>query len=245
MQRREFLWSSLALGVSPAWALGPRSLLDVAEIQLGQNTLSRPGAWERALLALSMSTSIEVNPRSVQLSPEDPALFAHPFAVLIANGPLPTLSDRALQMLHRYIRYGGFLLIDDTTGNPDGGVATSVRALSRKLFPTRPLSPLRGDHSLYRAFFLLQQPMGRVQARTYLEGINISETTPFIYCANDLSGALDRGPDGLDRFPVVPGGEFQRTEALKLALNLFMYSLTSNYKHDQAHVAELLRDGRL
>ena len=50
---------------------------------------------------------------------------------------------------------------------------------------------------------------------------------------------------GRDLHPCIPGGEYQRTEALKLAINLFMYSLTSNYKHDQAHVKKLLEEGRL
>ena len=31
-----------------------------------------------------------------------------------------------------------------------------------------------------------------------MEGIQIGEITPLIFCPNDLSGALDRGPDGLD-----------------------------------------------
>jgi hypothetical protein len=43
----------------------------------------------------------------------------------------------------------------------------------------------------------------------------------------------------------VPGGAEQRREAVKLSINLMMYSLTSNYKHDQAHVAELMREGRI
>jgi hypothetical protein len=41
------------------------------------------------------------------------------------------------------------------------------------------------------------------------------------------------------------GGEAQRREAIKLGINLAMYALTSNYKHDIAHVVELMREGRL
>jgi hypothetical protein len=245
-RRREFVLGSLAAGLCPtAQAIGPSSQLDVVELMMGSSTLSRPGAWEKALLQVSMSTSIKVNPRAVQSSPEEPELFAHPFAVLIADGPLPDLTDKAAQMLQRFLSYGGFLFIDDATGSPNGEVTPSVRRLCRRLFPTRSLSPLRGDHSVYRSFFLLKSPMGRVVASDVMEGIQIGEITPLIFCPNDLSGALDRGKNGLDLNPVVPGGEWQRTEALKLAINLFMYSLTSNYKHDQAHVAELLKDGRL
>ena len=62
---------------------------------------------------------------------------------------------------------------------------------------------------------------------------------------NDLSGALDRFEDGRSRYTVIPDGEYQRREAVKLSINMIMYALTSNYKHDQAHVKELIEDGRL
>ena len=100
--------------------------------------------------------------------------------------------------------------------------------------------------NLYRAFFLFQAPPhGRVAIKDYNEGVEVGEISPLIYIPNDLSGALDRDGSGRDLHPCIPGGEYQRTEALKLAINLFMYSLTSNYKHDQAHVKKLLEEGRL
>ena len=245
--RRQTLLGMAAalLAARSAWGLGPSSQLDVAELMLPSGTLSRPGAWQRALFEVIQSTSIEANPVAVQLSPEDPELFAHPFCVLIGDGELPELSDAAAEQLHRYLSYGGFLLIDDATATPDGDFERSVRRLCVRLFPTRGLSPLPAQHSIFRSFFLIDTPMGRTTTRPYLEGIAIGPVTPLVFCSNDLSGALDRGLDGLDRFPVVPGGSWQRREALKLAINLILYSLTANYKHDQAHVVELMREGRL
>ena len=227
-----------------AQALGPGSQLDVAELML-PGTVSRPGAWQRVLFEVIQSTSIEAHPQAVQLSPEDTELFAHPFSVLIGTEGLPELSDRAVRQLHQYLTYGGFLLIDDASGSPDGPFSQSVRRLTSRLFPTRTLSPLPNQHSIFRSFFLLDVPYGRTKSRDYLEGVTVGPITPLVFCSNDLSGALDRGPDGRDRYPVVPYGETQRREALKLAINLVLYSLTSNYKHDQAHVAELMREGRL
>jgi hypothetical protein len=43
----------------------------------------------------------------------------------------------------------------------------------------------------------------------------------------------------------VPGGETQRREAIKLGINLVVYALTANYKRDQAHVKQLMKEGRL
>ena len=73
----------------------------------------------------------------------------------------------------------------------------------------------------------------------------MGNVAPVLYSRNDLSGALERGPDGRHVRPVVPGGERQRREALKLGINLVMYSLTANYKRDQVHVRQLLMERRL
>ncbi len=228
-----------------ARALGAASQVDIAELSVPGASIHRAAAWQRLLFELIQTTSVEANPSTVQIDPEDPDLFAHPLTVLIGRGALPELSDDAVEQLRRYVSYGGFLFFDDASGSRDGPFAQSVRTLCRRLFPTRPMAPLPGDHSLYRAFFLLDRPVGRVAISEVLEGVTLGPVTPIVYCPNDLSGALHRGEDGRDRFPVVPNGELQRKEAIKLGVNLVMYSLTSNYKHDQAHVLELMRDGKL
>jgi len=238
------LSSALLVG-SKARALGAASQVDIAELSVPGVSIHRAAAWQRLLFELIQTTSVEANPNTVQIAPEDPALFAHPLTVLIGSGALPVMSDDAVEQLRRYVSYGGFLFFDDASGSRDGPFAQSVRALRRRLFPTRPMAPLPGDHSLYRAFFLLNRPVGRVAISEVLEGVTLGPVTPIVYCPNDLSGALHRGEDGRDRFPVVPNGELQRKEAVKLGVNLVMYSLTSNYKHDQAHVLELMRDGKL
>ena len=238
---------SAAAAVQPrrARALGAASQVDIAELEIPGASVHRPAAWKRLLFELIQTTSVEANPESVRLSPKDPRLFAHPFTVLVGDRALPALSDDGVEQLRRFVSYGGFLVFDDASGSRDGPFAQSVRALCRQLFPTRPMAPLPGDHSLYRAFFLLDRPVGRVVVSEVLEGVTLGPVTPIVYCPNDLSGALHRGEDGRDRYPVVPGGDRQRREAVKLGVNLVMYSLTSNYKHDQAHVVELMRDGKL
>ena len=92
------------------------------------------------------------------------------------------------------------------------------------------------------AWFL---PLGRLDRYRFLEGVTVGNLTPVIYCRNDLSGALDRGLDGRNTNSCVPGGELQRREAIKLGINLLMYSLTANYKKDQAHVRQLILEGRI
>lgn len=235
----------VGLAARPARALGDATGVDIAEIQLSRGTISRSEAWKRLLLEVVQTTSIEVHPRAVQLDPEDPDLFRHPFAVLSGNAALPELSDAARAQVVRYLAYGGFLFIDDATGTIESDFDRSVRSMLARLFPTRPLAVLPSDHSIYRSFFLLHEPVGRVANHRVLEGVPQGSTHVVVYGRDDLSGALDRRPDGGEAASCVPDGELQRREAIKLGVNLVMYALTSNYKQDMAHVNELMRDGRL
>lgn len=243
--RRSVLAGMAALTLPrSSWAFGSRTLFNVAELEIPGATLHRPEAWGRMLHEVIQATSIEADPKTVRLAPEDPALFEHPFAVVVGDRALPVLSDEAVDQLRNYISYGGFLLFDDASGTGRGSFYESVRQLTQRIFPTRPLAPLAGDHAVYRSFFLLDRPVGRTRGTGVLEGIQLGPTTPLMFCPADLSGALDRMPDGRNRIPLV-GGELQRREATKLSINLVLYALTSNYKHDIAHVVELMREGRL
>jgi len=250
MRRRSFLAAIGAAGAVSmlprrAWPFGGSGRVNVAEIQLATGTISRPEAWKRLLFETIQTTSVEASPEVAQLAPDDPKLFEHPFAVLCGDGALPALTQQAREQLVRYLSYGGFLLIDDASGTLHSDFDATVRRTIADLYPTRPLETLSADHSIYRSFFLLQEPAGRVQLSRVLEGVAHVSTHPLVYTRNDLSGALDRRADGSDRLPCTPGGEDQRREAIKLSINLLMYALTSNYKQDQAHVKELMREGRL
>src|SRR5688500_7955190 len=163
---------------------------------------------------------------SVRLAPDDPALFQHPFAILPGDGGFADVSPSGLEQLERYLAYGGVLVLDDATGSEHGPFDDAVRGLVERLFPTRPLVPLPPDHSIYRSFFLLKRPLGRVDRFGFLEGVTFGSTspwTPIVYMRNDLSGALDRTDDGRPAQSCVPGGETQRREAIKLGINLVVY----------------------
>jgi hypothetical protein len=235
----------LLLSSNSAFALGDASKVTIAQIELVQGGVSRPSAWSRMLYEVQATTSVETASRVVTIGLDDPALFEYPFAVLVGDGAFEPFSVEAIEQLRAYLTYGGFLFIDDTTGLSSSPFDASVRRLVNRLFPSRGLSPLASDHSLYRAFFLLDAPVGRVASNPWLEGVTIGETTRIIYCRNDLSGALVRDPSGRNQFQPVPNGERQRREAVKLGINLVLYALTSNYKQDQAHVRQLMQEGRL
>lgn len=233
------------LATRPALALGDTTRVDIAELDLGPGSTSRPNAWALLLHEVKKTTSVECTPRATQVTPESAELFEHPFAVLLGDGPFAPLTDKAVQQLAQFLAYGGFLFVDDTTGSDSSGFDRSIRRLMERLFPTRPLSPLPADHSVMRAFFLLHRVPGRVDRHPYLEGVTVGNLCPVVYCRNDISGALDRADDGQWQHACVPGGELQRREAKKVGINLLMYALTANYKNDQAHVKQLMEEDRL
>ena len=120
----------------PAWAFGDTTEVDVAELDLGPGTLSRPNGWKRMLYEVVQTTSVECEPRAVRVKPDSAELFAHPFSVVIGDAAFAEPSDRAVEQLERYLSYGGFLLFDDATGTESNPFDTEVRKLVRRLFPT-------------------------------------------------------------------------------------------------------------
>lgn len=248
LRRRDVLAGLAAAGLvlpGTALGLGESTLVDVAELNFGKGTASRPGAWKRLLYEVIHSTSVECRPESVTVALTEPDFFQHPFTVLLGDGRFTLPPEDELEQLHRYLSYGGFLFVDETSGAEVSPFDDQMRELCERLFPTRPLSPLPADHSVFRSFFLLDAPLGRLGRHRHLEGVTIGNLTPIVYCRNDLSGALERNNDGTHVNPCVPGGESQRREAIKLGVNLMMYSLTANYKKDQVHVRELMEMGKL
>lgn len=262
LSRRTLLTGALATSAAafapvPAWAFGERSKVDIAELDLGRGTLSRPNAWTRLLAEVDATTSVAC--RNVfengiaRVRPSDPELFEHPFLVCLGDGPFAVPDEEGLEQLARYLAYGGFLLFDDTTGSTSSAFHAAVERLVRVLYPTRALAPLpKGSHSVYRSFFLNPKPVGRVANFQDLTGITLggvrvegdrredTTRTPVIVMRNDLSGALERDRAGRHPHPTTPGGSEQRREAVKLGINLVMYALTANYKNDQVHVKELI-----
>ena len=78
------------------------------------------------------------------------------------------------------------------------------------LWKPAPLTRLPPEHTIYRSFFLLDRPYGRITRNAFLEGVDFDERSPILYSRNDLFGALGRDSLGQWLLPVVPGGSVQR-----------------------------------
>jgi hypothetical protein len=210
-----------------------------AQLQLGPGWDPYPEAPARVLAWLSEVTSARVAPERRALRLDDPALFSSPFLYLAGSEAPPELGEAELRRLRQYLSGGGMLWIEDSTGGPPGTFDAWTRKTVSLLLPDAALKPLPADHVIYRTFFLLRGPAGRVE-RGALEGAAWGGRTAILYSRDDVLGAWARDALGRPLKACVPGGERQRELAERLSLNVLMYSMTGSYKADAVHQATIL-----
>jgi hypothetical protein len=190
-------------------------------------------------------TSVEcaLKPRPVRLTAPD--LWRFPFLFLTGDREMPAFSGEEVSALRRFLTRGGFLFIDDAEPREGSPFDRSVRALLARVFPGEPLRMVSGDHVVYKSFYLLSQPSGRLIHRPYLESIDRDARSLVLYSQNDAAGAWCRDGAGHWEYEVQPGGAQQRELAIRFGVNVVLYALCGNYKRDQVHVPFLLRRRRL
>jgi Domain of unknown function (DUF4159) len=224
-----------------AHALGPSSLFDVRSVDYsGGNADPRHSAPRRLAWEIRKRTSIDtrLDPSRVRL--DDPSVFDAPFLYWTGDAAFPPLSDAEIQGLRRFLTFGGTVLIDDAAPETDAFDASIRRELARAL-PDHPLRALPADHTLYRAFYLLSRPEGRVPGPDHLESVDLGGRAAVLYSRHDLGGAWARDNLGSWEYSVVPGGDAQRERAIRLGVNIAMYTLCLDYKDDQVHAPFIMR----
>ena len=227
-----------------ALALGADAEVGVALLAHGGGAEARPQAVEQLMWEASKRTSIDVRERPVLVGLDDADLFRHPLLVWIGLGDVPPLGEAARTRLGRYLRSGGSLFIDDASPEGDEAFDAAVRREMKAIWPDRPLARLSNDHTLYRSFFLLERPFGRIDREPHLWGMDFDDRSPVVYGRNDLFGAFGRDSLGNWLLPVYPGGAAQREMAFRLGINVLMYATCLNYKRDQVHTTAILRRRR-
>lgn len=243
LDRRQFLAGTVALLATPkvVMAMGKDAEVGVGLLRHGPGYDQRPTAVEQLMWETTKRTSIDVRERPAVLSPEDPDLFRWPLLAWIGTAACEPFSAEAVQRLGRYLRGGGMLFIDDASPRGDDGFDRSVRREVARIWPDRPLEPVDNDHTIYRTFFLLERPYGRISRQDHLEGVAFDDRSPILYGRNDLFGAFGRDNLGSWHLPVEPGGSVQREMAFRMGVNLLMYATCLNYKRDQVHTTAILR----
>jgi len=202
----------------------------------------RGGEWdpnpqfaEAIIEELELRTSIDILKERRLTTLSDPNLFFCPFLYMGGKYGFEPFTAQEREILRRFLSFGGFLFAEDAMGAKGFGFDQSFRREMKQVFPHHELKRLSADHSVYQSFYLIKNIVGRQTVNPYLEGITIDQWTPVIYSQNDLSGAWARDKFGKWIHECVPGGEAQRSSALRLGINIIVYSLTSDYKKDLIH----------
>jgi hypothetical protein len=237
---------ALVAGARLARAIGDGSKFRFAQLALGQGWNPRPTALGPMSKELSKRTSIDVDlePRVVTLA--DKNLHDTPLLYLAGDREFEVPPPRQVEALRRFLTFGGFLIVDSAEGTVDGAFDHSVRRLMSAVFPppTPALELIPGDHVVYKSFYLLERPLGRLSIAPAMEGVLRDGRMVAAYIQNDLGGALARDNFGIHEFQCQPGGERQRELAIRLMVNLVMYALCLDYKADQVHVEFIMRRRR-
>jgi len=239
---RSLTVAGLLCACATAHAFGDADKLSIGQISYAGNWNPRPTAARRLAWEIDKRTSIETATEPVEVKLSDEAqLRRHPLLLLSGDGAFPQPGEEDLARLRRHLQAGGLLVVDSADPRPGGGFDQSVRTLARRLFPKEPLEKLPADHVVYKTFYLLRTPVGRVAAVPYLEGVTHDNRLVILYSQNDMAGAWARDNFGQWEHEVYPGGDSQREMAFRLGINLAMYALCLDYKADQVHVPFILR----
>ncbi len=239
------VWIGAALLVAiprPARAFGeegafnPRILLTGASRFEGERATA-PSRWSHELVSRT-SAPARLTPTTVRA--DDPSLLAEPFAIWGGGSDIAPLTSREVLGLARFIALGGVLFVDDFA--PDrGDFGRAARRELARVVPDGAPIPLGPENVIFRSFYLLRRAVGRVEGPAKLDAIVRAGAPQIILSSHDVLGALARTGNGVAPFDVTPGGEAQRERAVRLAVNVAMYVLCSNYKDDQVHAPFLMR----
>ncbi len=243
--RRTLLGLGLALAARRALAFADAARLTFAQVRHAGRWDPRPDGLSRLAWEISKRTSIETSPLVKSIGLADPDLFRYPFAVLSSDQAFPAPAENEIAELRRYLSYGGFLLVDDASATRGGAFEQSARQLVSRIVPGAQLTRVPRDHVLYKSFYLLDGPAGRLSSTPDLLALELGGRLAVLYSGNDLVGALARDSLGTWEFEVTPGGELQREKCVRLGVNVAMYALCLDYKEDQVHIPFIMKRRRI
>jgi hypothetical protein len=243
LSRRGFLGAGLGLlgaSIFPRRALA-KSGFTLAQLSTAGRWDVRPTSFARLAQILEDRTTLDPPPDPVQVSLSSAELFRYPFLVLTGEGSIGALSEVELNRLRTFLSAGGFLWVDNAEARPGGDFDASVRAELRRALPGVSIGKLDPAHTLFKSFYIVDRPVGRVATTSYVEAIERDGRAAVIFTQNDVLGAFARDGSGSWEYDVVPGGEIQRDRAFRFGVNVVMYALCLSYKSDGVHIDYLLK----
>lgn len=196
-------------------------------------------ATRRWALELTRRTSAPGKLASFAVEPKSNELLKEPFLVWVGSADPGALDQRAVRGLREYLRMGGILVVDDRDPKKGDFLRGARREMGRVLPESTPVR-LDRNHVLFKSFYIVARPQGRVMGPDSVEAIVSGKDVQVLFLAHDLLGALARQGETW-ALPMEAGDATAREHAIRFAVNIAMYVLCSDYKDDQVHAPFLMR----
>jgi hypothetical protein len=171
-------------------------------------------------------TTLRVDPKEHVIALSDPKMLTAPFCYM-AGHKLVEFSTAERQNFERYVRNGGFVMVDDCNHDIDGLFARSFEAQMAKIFGPKALKQLPAAHPVYRSFFKFDGPpnttlelngWGDDLIHEYLKGIEVNGRLGVLYSNKDYGCEWDY--DWRNK-------RFLAEDNTRFAVNIVMYALSS------------------
>lgn len=225
-----------------ARAMGQSGAFSARRLVTGTRTAAseRDSGLARWSWELMRRTSAPARMTTNVVAASAPELLDEPFVVWSGSNDIEPLLPAERRGIEAFLRLGGILVVDDS--RPESGpFGRAARRELRRVLPESAISSLESTHVLFKTFYLLKRPFGRILGPPTVEAIVRGSTAQVLFLSCDLLGALASKSDGSYRFETEPNGRHQREFAIRFAVNIAMYVLCSDYKDDQVHAPWLMR----
>jgi hypothetical protein len=194
----------------------------IARLQYGGggDWYSNPSSLPNLMRALATRTTVPVRSfEEKRVSLLDERLFDYPFVYMNGHGVVRFTTDEA-ERLRTYLLTGGFLFADDNYGMDE-----TFRREIQKVFPDKKLVLLTYDHPIFHCFYDLPRGVPKVHEHDGkpAQGLGIFHEGRLVLF---YTYQADIG-DGIEDAHVHNDPPGVREQAMKMAINVVIYALTS------------------
>ncbi|MGB3479030.1 MAG: DUF4159 domain-containing protein [bacterium] len=184
----------------------------------GGDWYSDPSSLPNLLEAINERTTIRAAPREENVEITDPELFQYPYLYMTGHGKV-RFSDEDVKILRNYFAAGGFLHADDNYG-----MDSTFRKEIEKVFPNSPLIELPFDHDIYHSFYEFPNGLPKIHEHDGKppQGFGMFYDNRLVVF---YTYECDLG-DGWEDPDVHNDPPEKREDAIKMGINIIVYSLT-------------------